>query len=503
MHKHCQSVASPLPDPPGMPMCKAVDLGRAPGGNAIERARSSAAEPARSAERARNNAAERAGSAERARSSAAERARSKSTAVLKAGGGAQQRAACTCDSQPSRVCPAAPTFRDSIRAAGKDGPRRQCFFCDAGPLVPARNRTAGSAWATRGCGFSAGSPLTDYLDQLVALLRESHGSRCESVAYSVAFGAAYVHHRPSRSFLDVNCSFIFKLAQGAHAQRGTTVRPADNGWHAVELDAALLPYVASEMRRNVKVFKMFGARFFPWAKQLFWIDSKLKPAMQSPLVFYDQFLAGRDRPCAAFIGLPQHRYAFGPTATHVPRQSLNLRLHANTIIRGNRARNVTSSVDTLRAQISAYDEWASTAPPAAATASSMTLIDSAFFAMDLSTQRCADFNLALGCVWFSEMACYSDRDQVSFPMAMARGLGLGPLEMDNGKLSPWMGPEETYVLGDKHNNPYATIVAPTGYHWYFVHKLVKLNRQPPATQKAPSLAHRRAVRARADASESG
>jgi hypothetical protein len=28
MHKHCQSVELPLPDPPGMPMCKLVDLGR-------------------------------------------------------------------------------------------------------------------------------------------------------------------------------------------------------------------------------------------------------------------------------------------------------------------------------------------------------------------------------------------------------------------------------------------------------------------------------------------
>jgi hypothetical protein len=443
MHKHCQSVQSPLPDPPGMPMCKHVSISRAaPHGQPPKRARSSGA------------------------------------AAGKAVGGSeqQQSAACECDSQPRRTCPATNIFRDTLGLMEADDRRRPCFYCDAGPLVLSSTGVANSAWAKHSCGFSQDSLVTAYFDKLVALLRSRFGGeRCASVAFSVAFGGVYARKRLRSPFLDVNCSFVFKLKDDAYLQPGPTVLPPVNGWYPIELDPSSLPFIDSEMRRNVKTIKMFGARFFPWAKRLFWIDSKLRPAAaHGPLDFHRKFLAGRDQPCAAFIGLPAHKYAFGHNAEHLPRSSLNLRLHADEIIRSNSRRNVTSTPSTMQAQLRAYDEWAGTASRAAAAASSMTLIDSAFFAMDISTQRCADFNLALGCAWFSEMACYSDRDQVSFPMAMVRALGLSPLAMGDGMLRvPWTGPMTTYILGDQQRNPYVVIAAPTDYHHYYVCKLVQ------------------------------
>jgi hypothetical protein len=433
MHKYCQSIDSPLPDPPGMSHCKALLFpGAVPGQMAL--------------------------------------GISDAAAV----GDVQ----CSCDlpreQKPSRRCPAMGIFDDEVRDTGAATPKRPCFYCNAGPLIAPRDWSeTEQPWRTRGCGFTEGSPATAYLNALIAVLRESHGSRCPSVAYSVAFGALYDHNALPQPLLNVNCSFILKLAHGPHERKQPVVKSAVRGWNVVELEPTSLPFVVSEMRRNVKVFKMFGPRLFPWAKQLYWIDSKLKPSSwYSPIDFHRSHLTGRNAACAAFVGLPAHKASLGPDATRLPRRSLNLRLHANVIIRASVKRNVTSDVNSLLVQIRDYERWARTAPSAAGAASSLTLIDSAFFVMDLSTRRCTNFNQALGCAWFSEMACYSDRDQVSFPMAVARTLGISPLN-GAGKSSPWdsADKEATYILGDQHNDPLVTIVSPTAHHWYYVDRL--------------------------------
>ncbi|KAL7556446.1 hypothetical protein ACA910_000005 [Epithemia clementina (nom. ined.)] len=62
------------------------------------------------------------------------------------------------------------------------------------------------------------------------------------------------------------------------------------------------------------------------------------------------------------------------------------------------------------------DPWQSS--PLVAPALDSTLIDSAILAWDLRTDRCRDFVAQLLCTWLQEIACFSDRDQLSFGYAL-------------------------------------------------------------------------------------
>jgi hypothetical protein len=51
------------------------------------------------------------------------------------------------------------------------------------------------------------------------------------------------------------------------------------------------------------------------------------------------------------------------------------------------------------------------------------MIDGAFTAYDMRSERCRKFNCRLGCTWADNTQCFSDRDQVSFaPTLMSLGL---------------------------------------------------------------------------------
>ena len=117
---------------------------------------------------------------------------------------------------------------------------------------------------------------------------------------------------------------------------------------------------------------------------------------------------------------------------------------------------LTDSTDALERQAAAY---AASAPEAALSAA---LVDSAFVARDLRSKRCRDFHAALGCAWFDEIVCHSDRDQLSFPIALRR-LGLTSRR-------PWAldAVVEFERAGD--DAPLAVIVPPGGrkqpsFHW--------------------------------------
>ena len=188
----------------------------------------------------------------------------------------------------------------------------------------------------------------------------------------------------------------------------------------VALDAAQLPFAGPAMRRNVKILKMLGDRFFPWARVLLWADGKLQPGRVRPFDFHLTARNATGGACATFLRLPPHRYAFGKRASRLPPSSLTLALHADTVIKSARSRkSVSDSLSTVHTQLAEYRA----AVPEIDAFSTAALIDSAYFVRDGSSTSCRHLNAALGCAWLSEIACYSDRDQLSFPMACERQRG--------------------------------------------------------------------------------
>ena len=89
--------------------------------------------------------------------------------------------------------------------------------------------------------------------------------------------------------------------------------------------------------------------------------------------------------------------------------------HAENLVRALSSRpTLTDDVAAMERQVAAYAARYADADLA------LGLIDSAYVARDLRSRRCRDFNEALGCAWFDEIACYSDRDQLSFPRPAPR-----------------------------------------------------------------------------------
>ena len=74
-----------------------------------------------------------------------------------------------------------------------------------------------------------------------------------------------------------------------------------------------------------------------------------------------------------------------------------------------RAQRRDDSRDAVREQVKTYH-----ARDGTRRRLSLNLVDSAYIAWDLA-RRCRRFNAALGCRWLDEIACFSDRDQLSFP----------------------------------------------------------------------------------------
>jgi len=128
---------------------------------------------------------------------------------------------------------------------------------------------------------------------------------------------------------------------------------------------------------------------------------------------------------------------------------------------------VTEDLDELQRQLEDYG--AHYAPRAATLAAN--LVDSAFIAWDHRSPRCRAANDALGCAWFDEVDCYSDRDQVAFPAAVER-LGLAAREGGAG------APGQGHVLFDARGRAAIRILAPGrssddpgAHHWYYSHSL--------------------------------
>ena len=140
--------------------------------------------------------------------------------------------------------------------------------------------------------------------------------------------------------------------------------------------------------------------------------------------------------CAAYVGLPAHKFAFGegPLAK---KQRLTLSLHAQEIEHANRHRNATDSLDLLHKQVHAY-----TVEEADSVELEGALIDSAFFLQDQTAPQCRAHNAELGCTWLNEVACFSDRDQLSFPAVVAHKL---ELTMEVQRAQKWLAAPQNWT----------------------------------------------------------
>ena len=277
-------------------------------------------------------------------------------------------------------------------------------------------------------------------------------------------------------------SFKFVLAGDA-----APARVGDGGdalFTRVPLDPARLPFTGGmeHMRRNVKVFKMLGAALFPWAHRLVWIDGKLRFGEEGPGEFFSEAVA-QVGACAAFVGLPVHKTTFGARVWAVRRGSAPpaLGTHTRTILEALKRRpNVTDDPELLREQACRYRRL-SRAPQQLG----VNLIDSALFARDLGSPRCARLNRRLGEAWLAAVQCGSDRDQVSFPFVLeCMGVHETAAEAAEGttyrRLNHRAGISPR-VLVDTTGQPVLHI-APSGieaaakdaalpWHWYFSRRI--------------------------------
>ena len=209
-----------------------------------------------------------------------------------------------------------------------------------------------------------------YLLSLAKELRDQ-GEQCITVVYQVSFGDRYERMSGAVPLTLKSRSCFFRFTLGVDGKVASpTIQKTGYGWDKgmnasrgiavgafvarVVVDKDNLPFDVSMMRRNAKVFKMLGPLLFPWAQQVIWIDSKLSQAIGNDMrLTVMTSLLNATGACAAFVGLPAHRFAFGerPLATN---QRLTLSLHAQQIEAASRHRSTTDSIDLLHKQVHAY-----------------------------------------------------------------------------------------------------------------------------------------------------
>ncbi|EOD29251.1 hypothetical protein EMIHUDRAFT_203825 [Emiliania huxleyi CCMP1516] len=226
------------------------------------------------------------------------------------------------------------------------------------------------------CSFCSSSNATAYLRWITDVLAQKYAQRCHSfVGYSASLSTGWLPtNRPP--VIEAGCFFRFVLAPPPPSP--APLLTENEAQVQVALDAAQLPFAGPAMRRNVKIFKMLGDRFFPWARVLLWADGKLQPGRVRPFDFHLTARNATGGACATFLRLPPHRYAFGKRASRLPPSSLTLALHADTVIKSARSRkSVSDSLSTVHTQLAEYRA----AVPEIDAFSTAALIDSAYFVL--------------------------------------------------------------------------------------------------------------------------
>ena len=144
------------------------------------------------------------------------------------------------------------------------------------------------------CGLCGQSPAAAYLAEVARALRRLK----EQLEAERALELVQTHGRCFFRFVlagdlqaALNASASGAGALGGDAAAGAAAAvpvadaPSMDRLHfLVPLDASRLPFRGN--RRNVKVLKMLGQLFFPWAQRLLWIDTKLHVGTVDPLEYY-------------------------------------------------------------------------------------------------------------------------------------------------------------------------------------------------------------------------
>jgi hypothetical protein len=263
------------------------------------------------------------------------------------------------------------------------------------------------------------------------------------------------------------CFFMFVLQEDmmpvdehANHTTNTDLQLLHHLW-LVPIPRHVLPY--QNQRRNTKLFKYHGHFLFCSSTQvstttIIWQDAKFfqRTYIRNQPRDYTPFATLNHSACLTVMTLPVHANTFGihnirmnSTTTTTPYQPKFIH-HCETILDSLQKRpNVTDSPESLMRQCKYYLQQQqqqqvgndSTGP----VHMDHMLLDSAFLLWNYSTKKCRTFNAQLQCTLSEQIHCHSDRDQVSFPYAMAQ-MGLQPIL--------------PRAIGPSHPSPTATPTTP-------------------------------------------
>mmetsp|Transcript_7348 Transcript_7348/g.9500 ORF Transcript_7348/g.9500 Transcript_7348/m.9500 type:complete len:874 (-) Transcript_7348:114-2735(-) len=302
--------------------------------------------------------------------------------------------------------------------------------CEERPLLS----TFSSLEVTRSCGFCGDD--TAYLRELRDDISAKYKDRCKDlVVYGAAIGEQYEEWVGSTSYLSKHTSEVVKRHDTCFFLFVTDTKNTGKSFAAhgsqmlIVVDPARMPF--ENNRRNTKVLKLNPGLIFPWAERVIWQDTKLqfrdiKYSLPSDYMLHFNRTVERFGVCSSFVGMPLHRNTAGASP------DVNLQAHCNAIIAASERRpTVSDSLQAVRAQCEASQKLLSERIIQDNSRSKEfyqePLVDTAFIVYDMRTPDCRQFNGNLGCSWLDEIHCYSDRDQISFPVVVANsGLRLSP-----------------------------------------------------------------------------
>ena len=336
--------------------------------------------------------------------------------------------------------------------------------CEERPLLSSFS----SLRVTRSCGFCGDDAA--YLRELRDEISAKYKDRCKDlVVYGAAIGKQYEEWVRSSSFLSKHTSKVVKRHKTCFFLFVTDTKntgdsfAADESQMLIVIDPARMPF--ENNRRNTKVLKLNPGLFFPWAERVIWQDAKLQDRKQKYSLPSDYMLhfnrtVERFGVCSSFVGLPLHKNTVGASP------DVNLQAHCNAIIAASKKRpTVSDSLQTLLFQCKVAQKQLSERIIQDNSRSKEfyqePLVDTAFIVYDMRTPDCRQFNGNLGCSWLDEIHCYSDRDQISFPVVMANsGLRISP----NLHIRGYELRDRVYV---NMNDTPMLHVAKRSCHWYY------------------------------------
>lgn len=320
----------------------------------------------------------------------------------------------------------------------------------------------------RSCGFCGDNAA--YLRELRDEISAKYKEKCKDlVVYGAALGRKYEGMLSSGEGGHISkvvkrhgtCFFQFVTDS-----RGTgNTLTGDGSQNLIVVDPARMPY--KNNRRNTKVIKFNPGLLFPWADRVIWQDVKVqrrvymwekKMILPSDYMLHFKRTVERFGTCSSFVSLPLH-----PLTVQTAKE-VDIKPHCDTIISAAWSRpTVSDSLYVLRSQCKRYETRLNVTAQAGRSEvfDKAPLVDTAFIVYDMRNQECKQFNGNLGCSLLDEIHCYSDRDQVSFPLVVANsGLRLSPaLRTPGHELR-----DRVYI---NENNVPLLHLAKRSCHWYY------------------------------------